>query len=59
MQELEQIRITQYGIAPIDAAAIDKAEEFVPACRLASIENTKNRIEMKLDPGSRFGCCAQ
>jgi hypothetical protein len=58
LHELEQILVSRRGVKPFDESEIKAAEEIVPACRLASVEKTKNQISIKLNPGSQLACCA-
>lgn len=58
LRELEKISVARYGAKPVDDLEIKAAQELVPACRLGSVESTRNRIDIQVEPGSRFACCA-
>lgn len=58
LRELEQIVISRRGAKPVDESEIKKVEDIVPACRLARVETTKNKISLKVNPGSRLACCS-
>ena len=56
LPELETISILnqlQFTVADTD---VDTAKKLVSACRLASIEQNKNQIELNLNPPS-LSCC--
>ena len=59
LHELEQILISRRGVKPFDESEVKAAEAFVPACRLASVEQAKNRINIRVDPSSQLACCSQ
>jgi hypothetical protein len=58
LHKLERILVTRRGVKPVDESEIKAAEDIVPACRLASVEKTKNQISIKVNPGSQLACCA-
>ena len=56
LPQLETISIVNR--MPIIVAKLDANtfEKFVPECRVASIDQNENQIEINLNPPSAFGC---
>lgn len=59
LPELEKILISKQTNATVTEADVKAAEGIVLHCRLASIDQSENKIELNVNPPSPFGCSSQ
>lgn len=60
LRELERISVSKRNRKQrVNESDVKLIRDFVPPCRLASMNKTKNQIDIKVAPGSTYVGCAQ
>ena len=59
LPELEKISISKQTNATVTESDVKAAAGIVSQCRLASIDQNENQIELNLNPPTPFGCSSQ